>query len=117
MFVESAQASIDFLVTAFDGEEKGRTLEPDNRIANAQVRIGTTTLMISEATERFPPMPTAFYLYIEDADAAMEQALAIGASLEMEVADMPYEDRQRGVVDPFGNIWWISQRLVDRPYD
>ena len=49
--------------------------------------------MISEATERFVPMPSAFYLYVEDADSAMEQALASGASLEMEVADMPYGDR------------------------
>jgi PhnB protein len=34
----------------------------------------------------------------------------------MEVADMPYGDRQGGVEDPSGNIWWISQRLVEEPY-
>ena len=61
-------------------------------------------------------MPSAFYLYVEDADAAMKKAIDAGADLEMEVADMDYGDRQGGVRDPFGNIWWISQRLVNAPY-
>ncbi len=52
-----------------------------------------------------------------DADAAMAQALAHGATLEMAVANMPYGDRQGGVRDGHGNIWWISQRLVDGPYE
>jgi len=30
---------------------------------------------------------------------------------------MPYQDRQGGVTDPFGNIWWISTHLVPEPYD
>ena len=29
---------------------------------------------------------------------------------------MPYGDRQGGVRDAHGNVWWISQRLVDAPY-
>ncbi len=39
-----------------------------------------------------------------------------GSTLAMEVADMPYGDRQGGIRDPHGNIWWISQRLVAEPY-
>jgi len=23
---------------------------------------------------------------------------------------------QAGIIDPFGNAWWISRRLVERPY-
>jgi PhnB protein len=46
----------------------------------------------------------------------MERALSHGAALEMPVADMPYGDRQGGVRDRHGNIWWISQRLVEEPY-
>jgi PhnB protein len=55
-------------------------------------------------------------LYVENADAAMRRALEHGAHLEMAVADMPYGDRQGGVRDAHGNIWWISQRLVHEPY-
>ena len=46
----------------------------------------------------------------------MTQALAHGATLEMPVQDMPYGDRQGGVRDAHGNIWWISERIVQAPY-
>ena len=86
------------------------------RIANAQVRLGTSTVMVSEASPAFPAMPASYYLFVEDADAAMRRAVAAGATVIMEVADMPYQDRQGGIRDPSGNLWWISQRLVDGPY-
>jgi hypothetical protein len=34
----------------------------------------------------------------------------------MDVSVMPYQDRQVGVKDKHGNIWWLSQRLVEGPY-
>lgn len=115
-FVKDAESFVKFLVNAFGGTEVLRSLRPDGRIANAQVRVGTSTVMASEAGGRYPPKTSAFYLYVEDADKAMAQAIAAGAELEMEASDMPYGDRQRGVKDPYGNIWWISQRLVQAPY-
>ena len=114
--VKDALAFVDFLVSAFGGTEELRSLRPDGRIANTQIRIGTSTIMVSEASDRYPPMAAAFYLYVEDADTAMAQAIASGATLEMRVDDMPYGDRQGGVKDAHGNIWWISQRLVHAPY-
>lgn len=93
-----------------------RSLRPDGCIANAQVRIGTSTVTASEANDRYPPMPGSYYLYVEDADKSMARALDAGGVLEMEVADMPYGDRQGGIKDSHGNIWWISQRMVQAPY-
>ncbi|MGY0558761.1 MULTISPECIES: VOC family protein [unclassified Lysobacter] len=115
-FVKEAESFVSFLVKGLGGIEVLRSLRPDGRIANAQVRIGTTTVMASEATDRYTPMPTACYIYVENADKTMAQALAAGATQEMEVSDMPYGDRQGGVKDPHGNIWWVSQRLVQAPY-
>lgn len=117
IFVQDAENFVRFMYQAFDASERCRSLRPDGRIANTQLQIGNTTLMASEASEAYPAMPSAYYLYVEDADASMASALAAGASLEMEVADMSYGDRQGGVRDPFGNIWWISQRLIDAPYE
>lgn len=34
----------------------------------------------------------------------------------MEADDRPYGDRQGGVKDLHGNIWWISQRTAHEPY-
>ena len=115
-FVEDADRFLVFLVEGLGGTEVLRTVRPDGRIANAQVRIGNSTVMVSEADESYPPLRTACYLYVEDADAFMEQALRAGGTLEMAVADMPYGDRQGGVKDLHGNIWWISQRFVQAPY-
>ncbi|MBT8115406.1 MAG: VOC family protein [Arenicella sp.] len=105
-----------FLQQAFDGEETGRTQRGDGTIANMMVRIGTVTVMISQANERYPAMPTALYIYVDNADESMARAVEAGATLEMEVMDMDYQDRQGGVRDMAGNIWWISQRLTDQPY-
>lgn len=115
-FVEDAEAFIAFLVNGLGGEETCRTMRADGRVQNVQVRLGTSTVMVSEATPRYPRMASAFYLYVADAHAAMKRALDHGAKLEMPVGDMPYGDRQGGVRDGHGNIWWISQRLVDEPY-
>ncbi|WP_394787594.1 VOC family protein [Rhodoferax sp.] len=115
-FVLDADAFVRFLVDALGGVETCRTLRPDGRVANVQVQIGGSAVMASEATVGYPPMASAFYLYVENADAAMERALLHGAVMEMPVDDMPYGDRQGGVRDPHGNLWWISQRTVQAPY-
>ena len=116
IFAEGAERLAAFLVDGLGGAETVRTMRPDGRIANLQVAIGTSTVMVSEAGARFPPSRASFYLYVADADASMRRALEAGGELVMEVADMPYGDRQGGVADPCGNIWWISQRLVHEPY-
>ena len=115
-FVRNAEGFVRFLVSGLGGSETLRTMRPDGKIANAQVRLGTATVMVSEASGKYAQMSSSYYLYVDNADEAMKTALAHGATLEMEVGDMPYDDRQGGVRDPWGNIWWISQRLVDAGY-
>jgi PhnB protein len=115
-FVNNAETFVIFLIQGLNGIETCRTMRPNGSIQNVQVQLGDSTVMVSEATDRYPPMSSAFYFYVENADAAMQQALHHGASLEMPVADMPYGDRQGGVRDQHGNIWWISQRTIEAPY-
>lgn len=114
-FVERAADFIEFLVQGLGGTEVLRHLDGD-RIANAQVTLGSSTVMVSESSADFPAMPASYYLYVENADQAMSAALAGGAQQVMPVADKPYGDRQGGVRDKHGNLWWLSQRLVPGPY-
>lgn len=116
VFADDAEAYVRFLVEGLGGEETVRTMREDGKIANAQVAIGNATVMVSEATDRFPATRATYYLYVADAEAAVSRALTAGGELIMPIADMPYGDRQGGVCDPGGNIWWISQRLVHEPY-
>jgi uncharacterized glyoxalase superfamily protein PhnB len=80
-------------------------------VRNAQVRFGDTTIMVSDAVDWREPTRGTYYLYVEDADAAMARALAAGGKPFGAVRDQAYGDRQGGVEDPGGNIWWLSQRL------
>jgi len=114
-FVDGAARFLGFLAQGLGGIEIGRHMNGD-RIANAQVRLGTSTVMVSEASAAFPAMHASYYLYVENADEAMATAIAAGATAIMDVANMPYGDRQGGVRDAWGNLWWISQRLIDGPY-
>jgi PhnB protein len=114
-FVDGAAEFLEFLVKGFGGRVTMRHMD-GSRIANAQVRIGDSTIMVSEASKEFPAMPASYYLYVENADSTMMAATAAGAEQIMPVADMPYGDRQGGIRDRHGNIWWLSQRLVPGPY-
>ena len=116
IFVDGGDEYIEFLKAAFGANETGRSVAPNGRIANCQMKFDTATIMVSEASEQFPASSGAFYLYVSDVNAAMKRALDAGADKIMEVEDMPYGDRQGGVRDPSGNIWWISQRLSADPY-
>ncbi len=115
-FVDDAEAFIAFLVDGLGGVETLRSMRTDGCVANVQVRIGTSTVMVSESSPAFAAMASSFYLYVDDADASMTRAVAAGADVVMTVDDMPYGDRQGGVRDRHGNLWWISQRLADGPY-
>jgi PhnB protein len=116
IFVKDAAAFIAFLQRAFAASEIARVVGEQDRVVNAQIRIGNSQFMVSEAVADFPPMPASYYIFVEHADDAMALAVANGATEIMPVADRPYQDRQGGVRDPFGNLWWISQRLVPGPY-
>jgi PhnB protein len=117
LFVEKADQYLAFLKDAFGAQELGLTKMPDGTIANARVRIGNTSFMFSEAGERIQKSSSSFYLYVENADVAFERAVSRGARAIMPPADQCYGDRQGGVIDPSGNIWWISQRLSAEPYE
>ncbi len=116
IFADGADAYVCFLEAAFGAEEIGRSMAPDERIANCQLRFDTATIMVSEASEAFPPSRAALYLYVASVTEAVDRAIRAGATKIMDVDEMPYGDRQGGVRDPAGNIWWISQRLSAEPY-
>jgi PhnB protein len=102
---------IDFLKQAFGAEEVARYTGPDGTIHHASVRIGDSVIEMGEAHGPYQPMPTTFYLYVEDADAGYTRALQAGATSISEPADQPYGDRNAGVKDPFDNVWYIAMHI------
>jgi PhnB protein len=118
MIVDEADKFVDFLKKVFNATETGRTTLPNGRVANLRMTIGTSRFMVTEAMgENMKAMPAAYYVYVEDVDRTLANAVSNGAVKIFDPMDMPYLDRQGGVIDPCGNIWWISRRLVEASYD
>jgi PhnB protein len=112
MVKDSAQL-IEFMVKAFDATEMGRVYNPDGKIGHAEVRIGDSVVMMFDANEGWPDIPTLIRLYVEDGDAVFQKALDAGAAVVTEMTELGFGDRGGRVRDPFGNIWWIQTHVED----
>jgi PhnB protein len=78
IFATDARNYLTFLVQGLGGEVLGVLDMPDGTVRNAHVRFGDTTIMVSEARGSLQPSRGTYYLYVEDADAAMARAVAAG---------------------------------------
>lgn len=113
LVVQGADKLIDFVKQAFAAQEIERMVRPDGRIGHAEVKIGDSIVMMSEAGGEWKPTPGALYLYVPDADATYHRALQAGATSTMEPRDQFYGDRSAGVIDPTGTQWWIATHKED----
>ncbi len=113
LVVQGASKLIDFLKQAFAAQESERLTRPDGTIGHAEVRIGDSIVMMSEASGEWKPMPSAMYLYVNDTDTTYKRALQAGAVSTMEPTDQFYGDRSAGVKDLAGNQWWIATHKED----
>ncbi|MCB0192418.1 MAG: VOC family protein [Anaerolineae bacterium] len=115
LIVSGVPQVIDFVKEAFGAEELVRMAQGDGTIGHAEVKIGTSRVMMGEASGNFKPMPAMLHLYVEDTDAVYQSALQAGATSIMEPADQFYGDRMGAVQDAFGNQWWIATHVEDVP--
>lgn len=109
--VKGARAFIDFLKKSFQAEEIETTENKEGRIYNAEIRIGTSMVMVADMAEANPPKSATIYMYVTDPDKLYQQALAAGAKSVSPMTDQPYGNRDGGVEDAWGNQWWIGKRL------
>jgi uncharacterized glyoxalase superfamily protein PhnB len=117
LVARDAEQLLTFLKDAFGAKEIDITRHQDGTIWHGDVTVGDSHIMLSQASERFPAMPCALYLYVPDTDATYRAALAAGATSTMEPADQFYGDRNAGVKDAQGNMWWIGTHVEDVPPD
>lgn len=121
MAVRDCVAAIDFYRRAFGAEKTMQLDMPDGKIAHAEIRIGDSTLMMSEENEAWgnkSPQslggsPMYLMIYVPDVDAAFQNAIAAGASEVRAVQDQFYGDRSGTLKDPFGFQWTLSTHIED----
>jgi PhnB protein len=51
---------------------------------------------------------SSLYVYVPDVDATYRRAMQAGATSLREPVQQPYRERNAGVKDTFGNVWWIA---------
>ena len=114
LVVPDAPKTIAFLKQAFGATTLFEPMKrPDGSIGHAELKIGDSPLMLSEASEQCPATQAMIHLYVPDVDATYKKALAAGATSVMEVADQFYGDRSGGVKDPAGNSWYVATHKED----
>lgn len=121
--VDDAAEAIDYYTKAFGAKERVRMETPDGKVGHAELEIGDSLVMLSDP---FPQASTktpselggtsvSVFMYVEDVDTVVKQAVDAGAIVTMEVADQFWGDRFGSVKDPFGHLWSIATHVEDVP--
>ena len=117
--VHNATDAIAFYHKAFGATERFRLVDSaTGKIGHAELFLNDGLLMLSDEN---PPWnkspltlggtPVKFCLMVENADDAIEQATAAGATLLMPATDMFYGFRSGSVRDPFGHEWMLQHEI------
>jgi PhnB protein len=109
-----AEPVLAFLARAFGAETAGKYATPDGIIHHVMARIGDGVVEMGEAHGTSQPMPTMFYLYLPNVDAAYTRALGAGAVSMFEPVDRTFGDRTAAVRDAFGNQWVLATQIQKR---
>jgi PhnB protein len=121
--VDDATEAIEYYTKAFGAKERVRMETPDGKVGHAELEIGDSLVMLSDPFPQASTKPpnelggtsVSVFVYVEDVDAVVKQAVDAGATVTMEVADQFWGDRFGSVKDPFGHLWSIATHVEDVP--
>ena len=119
--VDNAADAIEFYKRAFGAKERMRMPAPGGTIGHAEIEIGDSVLMLSDpfpqATVKPPKQiggtSVGIFMYVEDVDEVVQQAVDAGAKVSMAVEDQFWGDRFGTVTDPFGHEWLLATHVED----
>src|SRR5262245_2977360 len=118
---DDAAAGIEFYKKAFGAKERMRMEAPGGKIGHAEIEIGDSLVMLSDAFPQSTTRPphelggttAGVFLYVNDVDDVTQRAIDAGATVTMEVADQFWGDRFGSITDPFGHSWSIATHVED----
>ncbi len=113
---QDAPKAIDWLCEAFGFEKQMVVAEDDGRIAHAQLRFGSSMIMLGSASDdewgqfvkpaqQVGGNSQSPYVIVADCKAHYERAKAAGARIVMELEDKDYGGSGYGALDLEGNVW------------
>ena len=102
---KGADGYIEFLKRAFVADEV-EVYREQGKVAHAKLRIKDSLIELGEAHAQWQPRPTMLFLYVDDADAWFNRAVAAGAEVSTPMGEQPY-GRTGAVRDSQGNLWHV----------
>ncbi len=115
--VSNGDKAIAHYKDALGAKELRRMLLPGTeKIMHAALEIGDSKLFLSDlAMQKKDPkgIGSAFYVYVDNVDAAHRRAVAAGMSEMMAPMDMFWGDRMSAVNDRFGHRWCFATHMRD----
>ncbi|MDH2908026.1 MAG: VOC family protein [Candidatus Nitrosotalea sp.] len=119
--VREASRAIEFYKKVFDAKELHRMPTPDGKIMHAEITIGNSIIMLNDempqgkcrSPQSVGGTGSSIYLYVSDADATFDKAIAAGAKPQMAMMDAFWGDRFGSIEDPFGHVWSIATHKKD----
>jgi len=111
LLVPDADGMIAFLQQTVGAELLGRYPDAEGRVMHAALRVGDSLIEMGEPASGVKPM--AVHIYLDDVDGAYARALTAGATPTHPLSDQAYGDREGGVKDRWGNIWYLARHQED----
>jgi PhnB protein len=100
---------IAFLVAVFGAGQVRRFDRPDGSLMHAEMRIDDSIVMVGGGATQHLSSEVHIHLYVPDAAAVYDRALAQGAeAVQPPMRKSADDDLRGGFKDPAGNIWWVA---------
>jgi PhnB protein len=121
--VDDAAKAIEYYKRAFGAKERVRMDAPNGKIGHAELEVGDSLVMLSDPFPQASTKPPkelggtsgSVFMYVEDVDSVVQDAIDAGATVKMPIEDMFWGDRFGTVEDPFGHLWSIATHVEDVP--
>ena len=88
--------------------------EQGGNAEHIEVQVGDSVIVLELCD---PPhesgFPGSIYVYVEDVDVCTHNAKDCDVEVFALPEDKPYEERQAGIRDAYGNVWWVATYKPD----
>src|SRR5208283_2326581 len=131
LYIAGAASAVEFYQLVFGASVLMREQEPSGIVSHAMLKMGDTTVMLSDPTSAdvkqndthglsrtprsYGGSPVHLYIYVADVDEVFKRAIGAGAKVIDEVEDREWGDRCGGIEDPYGHVWWVGTPIKNLP--
>jgi PhnB protein len=119
--VPDGDDALDFYQRGFGARTETRLSRPDGKLAHAEVWVGDALVVVRHeipdlgfrSPAKVGGTPVQILVYVEDAEAIVEQASTAGAKVVRPVEEQFHGDLMATLEDPFGHLWFFATHVED----